>query len=168
MNSERSLEALLELPELEFALVSRDGTWAAWTWYRTGPAADVYAAPTDGSGPPVRLTETAHDTILVSWTPDSRSRAGLPGPGRRRTRPALPRGPGPAGCPASPDRAIARLFPAGRATAPQRSLADLWRQLGTMQLAGRSSRPGSTATTWRPASGSLWPGRSEAATTSPG
>jgi dipeptidyl aminopeptidase/acylaminoacyl peptidase len=45
----------------------------AWTWFRTGPGADVYVAPTDGSAPPVRLTETPEDTIVVSWTPDSRS-----------------------------------------------------------------------------------------------
>jgi dipeptidyl aminopeptidase/acylaminoacyl peptidase len=67
------LDALLNLPELEFPSVSRDGRWVAWTWYRTGPTADVYAVPTDGSCPPVRLTETSQDTILVSWTPDSRS-----------------------------------------------------------------------------------------------
>jgi dipeptidyl aminopeptidase/acylaminoacyl peptidase len=73
MTPEEFLEALLGLPTLEFPAVSRDGKWAAWTWYRTGPAADVYAAPTDGSAPPVRLTETSDDTIVVSWTPDSRS-----------------------------------------------------------------------------------------------
>jgi dipeptidyl aminopeptidase/acylaminoacyl peptidase len=73
MTPEQFLEALLGLPTLEFPAVSRDGKWAAWTWYRTGPAADVYAAPTDGSVPPVRLTETSDDTIVVSWTPDSRS-----------------------------------------------------------------------------------------------
>jgi dipeptidyl aminopeptidase/acylaminoacyl peptidase len=73
MTPDKFLEALLNLPSLEESQISRDGRWAAWTWYRTGPAADVYAAPTDGSAPPVRLTETPQDTILVSWTPDSRS-----------------------------------------------------------------------------------------------
>lgn len=71
--ADQTLEALLNLPELETPWISRDGKWAAWTWYHTGPAADVYAAPTDASMPPLRLTETAHDSHLVSWTPDSRS-----------------------------------------------------------------------------------------------
>jgi dipeptidyl aminopeptidase/acylaminoacyl peptidase len=67
------LEALLSLPDIERPWISRDGKWAAWTWLRTGPAADVYAVLTDASAPPVRLTETSQDTNLVSWTPDSRS-----------------------------------------------------------------------------------------------
>jgi dipeptidyl aminopeptidase/acylaminoacyl peptidase len=67
------LEALLTLPALEEPRVSPDGRWVAWTWYRTGPAADVYAAPTDGSRPPFRLTDTPHDTFIASWTPDSRA-----------------------------------------------------------------------------------------------
>jgi len=67
------LEALLHLPELESPKVSPDGRWVAWSWYRIGPAADVYAAPTDGSQPPIRLTETADETVLVSWAPNNRS-----------------------------------------------------------------------------------------------
>jgi dipeptidyl aminopeptidase/acylaminoacyl peptidase len=73
MKTEEFLEALLNLPALEEPMVSRDGKWVAWTWYRAGPAADVYAAPTDGSAAPIRLTETPQDTLAVSWTPDSRS-----------------------------------------------------------------------------------------------
>jgi dipeptidyl aminopeptidase/acylaminoacyl peptidase len=73
MKAEGFLEALINLPLLEAPCVSRDGKWAAWTWYRTGPAADVYAAPTDGSAAPMRLTETADDTLVVSWSPDGRS-----------------------------------------------------------------------------------------------
>ncbi len=73
MDPDTFLEALLSLPTLEEPQISRDGRWAAWTWYRTGPAADVYAAPTDGSAPPLRLTDTDQDTLVVSWTPDSRS-----------------------------------------------------------------------------------------------
>ncbi len=73
MNRDSFLEALLSLPTLEEPRISRDGRWAAWTWYRTGPAADVYAAPTDGSAPPIRLTDTDQDTLVVSWTPDSRA-----------------------------------------------------------------------------------------------
>ncbi len=67
------LDALMSLPELAWPAVSRDGKWVVWTWYRAGPAADVYAAPTDGSSAPVRLTDTPHDTLVVSWTPDSQS-----------------------------------------------------------------------------------------------
>jgi dipeptidyl aminopeptidase/acylaminoacyl peptidase len=36
-----------------------------------GPAADVFAAPTDGSKSPIRLTETLENTYIVSWVPDS-------------------------------------------------------------------------------------------------
>ena len=77
--SEPYLEDLLTLPTLEGPRVSPDGRWVAWTWYRTGPAADVYAAPTDRVAslprlhPPLRLSETPDDTFVVSWTPDSRA-----------------------------------------------------------------------------------------------
>jgi dipeptidyl aminopeptidase/acylaminoacyl peptidase len=67
------LEALLSVPILYGPEVSPDGSWVAWSWSRLGPAADVFAAPTDGSAAPVRLTETADDTLVVSWTPDSRA-----------------------------------------------------------------------------------------------
>ena len=70
MNDEQRLEALLSMPVLSAPLVSPDGGHVAWSWSRTGPAADVFAAPTDGSGLPVRLTETPDDTFVVSWTPD--------------------------------------------------------------------------------------------------
>jgi dipeptidyl aminopeptidase/acylaminoacyl peptidase len=67
------LDALLALPRLITPKVSPDGHWVAWTWFGAGPAADVYAAPTDGSTPPLRLSDTADDTILVSWSLDSRA-----------------------------------------------------------------------------------------------
>ena len=67
------LDALLALPGMAGAAVSRDARWVAWTWYRTGPTADVYVAPTDASAPPTRLTDTPENTYLVSWTPDSRA-----------------------------------------------------------------------------------------------
>src|SRR5215218_5480363 len=67
------LEALLSVPVLCAPMVSPDGRWVAWSWSRLGPAADVFAAPTDGSARPIRLTETADDTLVVSWTPDSRA-----------------------------------------------------------------------------------------------
>ena len=72
MSNER-LEALLSIPVLSGPMVSPDGEWVAWSWSRIGPAADVFAAPTDGSAEPVRLTETPDDTFVVSWMPDSQS-----------------------------------------------------------------------------------------------
>jgi len=76
MNPEKYLDALLSLPGIDDELwpqVSRDGKWVAWTWFHTGPTADVYAVPTDGSTPPIRLTETNQNTFLVSWTPDNQA-----------------------------------------------------------------------------------------------
>jgi dipeptidyl aminopeptidase/acylaminoacyl peptidase len=65
------LDALLSIPALFAPRVSPDGKWVAWSWSRLGPAADVFAAPNDGSRPPLRLTETVEgDTEVVSWTPD--------------------------------------------------------------------------------------------------
>ncbi|MGI8587351.1 MAG: S9 family peptidase [Chloroflexia bacterium] len=71
MTPDQYLDALLGLPGLYAPAVSPDGKWAAWTWFRAGPAADVYTAPTDAAAPPLRLTDTPDDTMLVSWTPDS-------------------------------------------------------------------------------------------------
>ena len=71
MTADRRLEALLSVPILHTPEVSPDSRWVAWSWSRLGPAADVFAAPTDGSAAPVRLTETADETLVVSWTPDS-------------------------------------------------------------------------------------------------
>jgi dipeptidyl aminopeptidase/acylaminoacyl peptidase len=66
------LETLLSIPALFGPHVSPDGKWVAWSWSRLGPAADVFAAPTDGSQPPLRLTETIEgDTMVVSWTSES-------------------------------------------------------------------------------------------------
>jgi dipeptidyl aminopeptidase/acylaminoacyl peptidase len=73
VNPDLYLEALLSAPALHGPQVSPDGGWVAWSWSRLGPAADVFAAPTDGSAPPIRLTETSDDTLVVSWTPDSRA-----------------------------------------------------------------------------------------------
>jgi dipeptidyl aminopeptidase/acylaminoacyl peptidase len=68
------LGALLSIPVLSAPLVSPDGSWVAWSWSRLGPAEDVFAAPTDGSSPPLRLTQTSDgDTVAVSWTPDGGS-----------------------------------------------------------------------------------------------
>jgi dipeptidyl aminopeptidase/acylaminoacyl peptidase len=73
VNSGSYLDALLSVPALHGPQVSPDGSWVAWSWSRIGPAADVFAAPTDGSASPTRLTETANDTLVVSWTPDGRA-----------------------------------------------------------------------------------------------
>jgi dipeptidyl aminopeptidase/acylaminoacyl peptidase len=71
VSTDRHLEALLSVPTLRGPEVSPDGRWVAWSWSRLGPAADVFATPTDGSMSPIRLTETPDDTLVVSWTPDS-------------------------------------------------------------------------------------------------
>ena len=73
LNTEEYLDCLLTLPGIFRPRVSRDQKWIAWTWYRMGPAADVFIAPTDGSNAPSRLTETPENTYIVSWTPDSSS-----------------------------------------------------------------------------------------------
>ena len=68
------LGVLLSIPVLSAPLVSPDGSWVAWSWSRLGPAEDVFAAPTDGSSPPLRLTQTAEgDSVAISWTPDGGS-----------------------------------------------------------------------------------------------
>ncbi|MEA3438960.1 MAG: prolyl oligopeptidase family serine peptidase [Chloroflexota bacterium] len=73
MKPEEYLNALLALPGMTIPLVSRDRRWVAWTWFRTGPAADVFAAPTDALGAPIRLSDTAENIFLVSWCPDNKS-----------------------------------------------------------------------------------------------
>ena len=55
--------------------VSPDGKWVAWSWSRLGPAADVFAAPTDGSQPPLRLTETVKGTRTSSPGPRKATRS---------------------------------------------------------------------------------------------
>ena len=73
MNPEERLESLLSGPLLSGPAVSPDGEWVAWSWSRLGPAADVFAATTDGSVAPVRLTASPDDTLVVSWASDSRA-----------------------------------------------------------------------------------------------
>jgi dipeptidyl aminopeptidase/acylaminoacyl peptidase len=73
MRAHEYLDAMLSLPRLAAARVSPDGAWVAWTWFHTAPAAEVYVAPANGSAPPTRLTDTPDDTIMVSWTADSRA-----------------------------------------------------------------------------------------------
>ncbi|MBC7871203.1 MAG: S9 family peptidase [Chitinophagaceae bacterium] len=73
MTPEQYLEALLTLPGMGSATVSPDGKFVAWRWFRTAPTTEVYVAPTDGSTPPIRMTDTPENTYFVSWTPDSRA-----------------------------------------------------------------------------------------------
>ncbi len=73
MNSDSMLDALLSLPALWDAHASPDGRWVAWVWANVGEGADVFLAPTDGSAAPVRLTDTPDDTMIASWTHDSRA-----------------------------------------------------------------------------------------------
>ncbi len=73
MTTDSRLEALLSVPALAAPAVSTDGAWVAWSLSRVGPAADVFAAPVDGSIAPVRLTDTPDDTFVVSWAPDGES-----------------------------------------------------------------------------------------------
>ncbi len=72
MNSNTFIDSLLSLPVMAEPMVSRDHKWLAWTWFRAGPSADVFVAPSDNSSNPLRMTNTKENTLLVSWTPDSR------------------------------------------------------------------------------------------------
>ncbi|HMO56035.1 MAG TPA: prolyl oligopeptidase family serine peptidase [Roseiflexaceae bacterium] len=73
MKPEQLLDAMLGLPFIYEAQVSPDGAWVAWSWFQIRPTAAVYVAPTDGSAPPVQLSDVPEDTILVGWSPDSRA-----------------------------------------------------------------------------------------------
>src|SRR5919205_3087429 len=72
MADDRFLEQLLELPTVLAAKLSPDARFVAFSWYRMHEHVDVFVVPCDGSAPPVALTNTAEETMLVSWTPDSR------------------------------------------------------------------------------------------------
>ncbi len=73
ISKDTSLDSLLSVPGLSSPLVSPDGEWVAWSFFRIGPAADVFAARTDDRSEPVRLTETLNDTFPVSWAPDGKA-----------------------------------------------------------------------------------------------
>src|SRR5690349_13118006 len=73
MPADDFLDALLALPKLYGADLSPDGAWVVWSWAGVGPTADVYAAPTDASRPPLQLTASDQDVSVVSWSPDSKS-----------------------------------------------------------------------------------------------
>lgn len=69
------LNALLKLPYTfrENIAVSPNGRYVAWTWFGADAAANAYLVPTDRSTPPIRLTNTPDDTLVVGWTFDSRA-----------------------------------------------------------------------------------------------
>ena len=69
--ADNKLEVLLSIPIVSGPVISPDGDWVAWNWSRIGPATEVFCAPTDGSLPPVQLTDTLNDTKVVSWNPGS-------------------------------------------------------------------------------------------------
>lgn len=73
MKPEEYLDVLLNLPGMYNPIPSPDGKYVAWTWFRIFPSAEVYVAPTDGSGKLVKLTDSPEDSFVVSWTHDSRS-----------------------------------------------------------------------------------------------
>ncbi len=73
LSPEQFLDALFTLPRLYGESVSPDGKWVAWVWPGIAPTTDIYAARTDGSEQPVRLTDTSENSHFVSWTPDSES-----------------------------------------------------------------------------------------------
>ncbi len=73
--SDHYLDHLLSLPKLYGSGASPDGKWIAWVWAGIGATMDVYAAPTDGSTPPICLTQgyQRQDSWLVSWSQDSQA-----------------------------------------------------------------------------------------------
>lgn len=73
MHNQDMLDALLCLPVVWRAKVSPDGKWVAWSWVRKDDRVNVYAQPTNGSGKPIKLTDSDNDLYVVSFAPDSRS-----------------------------------------------------------------------------------------------
>ena len=71
LTTEKYMDMLLSLPAMSWPKVSRNRKWVAWTWFGVGPTANVFVCPTDASTDPIRLSDTADNTILVNWLPDS-------------------------------------------------------------------------------------------------
>jgi hypothetical protein len=69
MKPEKVLDALLSLPSIDDYLwlqVSRDGRWVVWTWFNTGPVADVFVAQFNGSSCVVESNgKNVHRWLLV-------------------------------------------------------------------------------------------------------
>ena len=64
---------MMTLPAVVQNLLSPDGRWVAFMWYRIHEDTDVFVVPSDSSQPPVALNHTKEYTVLVSWTPDSKA-----------------------------------------------------------------------------------------------
>jgi dipeptidyl aminopeptidase/acylaminoacyl peptidase len=73
MSTDPFLDQILHLPSVEEARLSPDGKWIAFSWYRMHENIDIFLAPSDGSQPPLALTDTSEFTELVSWTGDSQA-----------------------------------------------------------------------------------------------
>ncbi len=73
MNNEDMLDALLSLPVVWRAKTSPDGKWVAWSWGHKDDRVNIYAQRTDGSGKPIKLTDSDIDLYVVSFTPDGYS-----------------------------------------------------------------------------------------------
>lgn len=67
------LEQLLKTPQIYGARVSPDTKWVAWFWSNLEARAQVYVAPTDGSRPPLKLTNLDQDVYVRAWAHDSAS-----------------------------------------------------------------------------------------------
>jgi len=67
------LEALLTVPVIYGSMISKDSKYVAYTWKNVHPNLDVFVVPTDGTTPPIALTETPEATFAVNFTSDSRS-----------------------------------------------------------------------------------------------
>lgn len=73
MTNETYLKQLLRLPSVDRVLLSPDGKWVAFMWYRIHENMDVFLSPTDGSLQPLALTHTPDFTELVSWAANSQA-----------------------------------------------------------------------------------------------
>lgn len=73
MAEDEFLHQLMTLPTVAYGILSPDGAWVAFTWYRMHEAMDVFLVPGDGSSAPIPLTHTPEITELVGWASDSSS-----------------------------------------------------------------------------------------------
>lgn len=73
MSDYNLLDALLRVPVVSVPLVSPDGKLVAWSWQHKDDRANIYVCPTDGSAPPVRLTNWRDDVFPVAWSADGKS-----------------------------------------------------------------------------------------------
>lgn len=70
MNVEALARSWARYPILWSPRVSGDGKWLAWTWTGITETGEVWAAPTDGSRPPERLTEGQDHFYVRSLSED--------------------------------------------------------------------------------------------------